>query len=129
MNPREEKAYAVEELLSLVRVWHTKRNVHVFDGDPIKLGSDRYKTFKVKGVTCVRCGVVGRFFAKRASSDGSYHMNLFAVRPDGSEVLMTKDHIVPRSRGGKDHLSNYQPMCATCNTKKGNRPENARAPA
>jgi 5-methylcytosine-specific restriction endonuclease McrA len=32
---------------------------------------------------------------------------------------MTKDHIVPKSKGGKDMLSNTQTMCVICNTKKG----------
>lgn len=122
INTREEKKYALEDLLALVRPWHTKRDVHVFDGDPIKLGSDRYKLFKAKGVACVKCGIVGEFFAKTRGFDGSFHMNLFAVRPDGREVLMTKDHIVPRSRGGPDHLDNYQTMCSPCNAKKGSKP-------
>jgi 5-methylcytosine-specific restriction endonuclease McrA len=31
----------------------------------------------------------------------------------------TKDHIVPKSKGGKDMLSNTQTICVICNTKKG----------
>lgn len=37
--------------------------------------------------------------------------------PDAMHV----DHVVPRSKGGIDHLSNYQPLCRTCNVRKGNR--------
>ncbi len=37
----------------------------------------------------------------------------------GERTLITIDHILPRSRGGKDHLTNYQPMCHICNTAKG----------
>lgn len=29
------------------------------------------------------------------------------------------DHIVPRSRGGADHLGNYQTLCGRCNRLKG----------
>ena len=32
------------------------------------------------------------------------------------------DHIIPHSRGGKDHMSNVQVICRRCNQSKGNRP-------
>ena len=32
------------------------------------------------------------------------------------------DHVVPRSRGGSDHLENLQLLCASCNRIKGDRP-------
>ena len=34
---------------------------------------------------------------------------------------MTKDHILPKSRGGKNHISNMQTMCCRCNSKKGDK--------
>ena len=37
---------------------------------------------------------------------------------------MTKDHILPRSKGGIDDISNYQTMCKPCNEVKGNKLEN-----
>jgi len=46
-------------------------------------------------------------------------MNLYAINAAGEEVLMTKDHILPRVLGGKDHIDNYQPMCQVCNSEKG----------
>lgn len=47
----------------------------------------------------------------------TYHWNLYALK-EGEEVLMTKDHIIPKSKGGRNHLSNYQPMCQKCNQEK-----------
>lgn len=46
---------------------------------------------------------------------------LYAVDQDGEEVMMTKDHIIPVSKGGKNTLENYQTMCRKCNVQKGNK--------
>lgn len=66
---------------------------------------------------CTYCGKVGTHFKLCGDPDSHRrHFNLFA--DDGS--LITKDHIVPKSKSGKDCVSNMQPMCKACNTEKGN---------
>lgn len=102
-----------------------KKHYVDFDGDLVKMDSQRYFLFKFKGCTCVACGLGGTFFAKEKSygqlDAKYYHFNLYGIK-DGKEVLFTKDHIVPRSLGGKDNMTNYQTMCVTCNNEKGNKP-------
>lgn len=45
------------------------------------------------------------------------------------EQLLTRDHVVPLSRGGRDVWSNVVAACRSCNTRKGGRtPEQAHMP-
>ncbi len=93
----------------------------------VKMGSQRYELFKNKGVVCVICGLAGEFFylEKQGESYGdhefsSYHFNLYGYNEKGEEVMLTKDHIFPKSKGGANELENYQTMCTVCNSNKGN---------
>lgn len=121
--------YTIEQVLSkqITPVGNTKRkqNKVDFDGDMIKMDSHRYWVFKVKGVSCAECGIKGLYFAKERDisnqNSETYHFNLYAIDKNGEEIMMTKDHIIPKSRGGKNHIDNYQPMCIKCNVNKGNK--------
>ena len=45
------------------------------------------------------------------------------------EYELTRDHVIPLSRGGRDRWSNVVAACRQCNTRKGNRsPERANMP-
>jgi len=37
------------------------------------------------------------------------------------EVKLTRDHVLPLTEGGSDSISNIQPLCARCNSKKNNK--------
>jgi len=70
---------------------------------------------------CVCCGHIGVLF--RLESSGCYqpHFNLYAAHESGL-ILMTMDHINPRSKGGKTLPDNLQLLCKVCNEWKKNRP-------
>jgi 5-methylcytosine-specific restriction endonuclease McrA len=76
----------------------------------------RLRVFHHKGLKCVNdsCDKEGKYLIKAMNKAGGFHVDLYT---DEFE-LMTIDHIVPRSKGGKDELENLQPMCNTCNAKK-----------
>lgn len=125
MRYYRKETYSVEHVLDKLTTKSGNNIVRVdFDGDLIKMNSQRYKLFKYKGCTCVKCGLVGTFFAKEKSpAENVYHFNLYGLDKDGKEVMFTKDHILPKSKGGLDKLDNYQVMCEVCNREKGNKIE------
>ena len=96
----------------------------IFRDKIVDMNSLRYHTFK-KSLICASCGLEGTIFwleknlAEKNSDPNRYHFNLYGIR-DEFEVLFTKDHINPRSKGGKNHISNLQTMCTDYNLKKGN---------
>lgn len=59
----------------------------------------RWQVLHRDGHRCVACG-------RRGGDD---------------DVVLHVDHIVPRSKGGKDTLDNLQTLCSLCNLGKGNR--------
>lgn len=120
----ETKRYEIDEVFNLVGEEYLLRNhdgeqsrsnivVDGFDVHPISL---RYMTFYQKGTKCVCCGKEGTHFKLCGDENTNRrHFNLFAE--DGT--LITKDHIVPKSKGGKNRVDNMQPMCEPCNKEKG----------
>ena len=108
------------ENLMVEAVRKSSRESIEVDGFQVYTKSLRYATFYQHGTDCVCCGKRGAYFqldADRAGGnvDNRRHFNLYTE--DGT--LMTKDHILPRKYGGRDLVSNLQPMCEECNKKKG----------
>lgn len=100
------------------------RHILTLFGHKVKMWSLRYGNFKAHGVECVRCGIRGQYFRLECHGlhanweNNSWHFNLYALNRDGDEVLMTKDHIIPKSIGGTSNIDNLQTMCCKCNGKK-----------
>lgn len=56
------------------------------------------------------------------------HLCMYCGHQQGAYEL-TRDHVIPISRGGRDKWSNVVTACRVCNTRKGNRtPEEAHMP-
>jgi len=83
----------------------------------VKMNSDRYITFQ-KNRSCVACGLqITKVFLECHVADMTPHFNMYG-QEDAKLILFTKDHIQAKAFGGIDDISNYQTMCATCNSLK-----------
>lgn len=96
----------------------------IINGVEVNLGTLNVRMHFHKGVDCIACGAKGDHFKVQRSPGpphitfSQWHLNLFAINADGQEVLMTKDHRYPKSKGGPDTIANLDPMCTTCNALK-----------
>jgi len=92
----------------------------------VKANSDRYILFKEKGLKCAHCNFVATYAKLMIVNETRAHFNFYGLDDDGQEVMLTKDHIIPKSFSNSnnslssfiDTQSNYQPMCKKCNQKK-----------
>lgn len=76
----------------------------------------RLKAFFYKGVECVspNCSCVGTQLIQGLDHSGNLHWDVYT----DDWILMTVDHIIPKSKGGTYDLENLNPMCSHCNNVK-----------
>lgn len=84
-----------------------------------KYSINRMKVFGIHGCKCAFCGLEGTKVILTQDAGGGLHLDLYAVTGAGF-TLMNRDHILPDSLGGKNHVWNMRPLCQPCNTARGN---------
>ncbi len=72
----------------------------------------------VRQIIYARCNVLCQI-CKRAHTDNPKLISRYKERYFGPNYHI--DHIVPYSRGGKNHIDNYQLLCGHCNRTKSNK--------
>ena len=120
-NLMRKGVYSISYVFNMLgdSIFGMRKKYIIFDNEEIKANSQRYQVFATKGCTCCKCGLQAQYFALEKFDDQDrFHLNLYGVNADGREILFTKDHIIPVSKGGKSVLENYQTMCSVCNEAK-----------
>lgn len=96
-----------------------------------KMGDNRqiYHKRYVKKNPDVIAHLKSRRYARERGATGSHTLDQWEQLKDsyGNKCAfcnqtkkLTKDHIIPLSKGGTDYIENIQPLCKNCNSKKWN---------
>jgi len=112
------KAYPIECIENIYKeaIENNKEKIQ-FDNVEIKTHSIRIKTFmKNTSKVCVNCGRVGTHYRLQSNKNSVENPHLGLWSDDG--IQFTKDHIIPKSKGGTNELDNLQIMCEVCNNAK-----------
>lgn len=126
-NETKKKKIPIADVFARMGEGYNQYISAFFLDEEVNLGTLNIRMHFHKGVDCIKCGAKGAYFKMERSPGpphilySQWHLNLYAVNSEGKEVLMTKDHRHPKSKGGQDTLENLDPMCTVCNGKKGDK--------
>ncbi len=112
-------SYSISRILNLVAQSKSCLGSRLIDDVVVRVDTKLLKLFLYGGTACAVCGIKAKHFViERKDYASPWALSLYAIK-NGKEVVMTKDHVIPKSRGGKDNHSNLQVMCIDCNQQKG----------
>lgn len=109
---------AIDETLESIR--SAKSRIQLF-GVWCKTNSVRMRVLSRTPCACADCGIPASFVAVErtlGAHQTGYHINVYAIDANGKEVMLTHDHVIPKSKGGPSTLENGQVLCSRCNFKK-----------
>lgn len=128
MNYIRDSYWNLDKVYSLFKKNKNKNKYFIINKHKIKTSSHKNSLFmlnyeKNKGkCKCDLCGIEATYIVLEKSNINDsdiYHFNLYTVdKKTKNEIYFNIDHIKPRSKGGKNELSNMQLTCELCNSKK-----------
>ncbi len=123
------KSLSLDEGFELAKL---DKNSRIVAGREVSLASGfrLFETLRGTPIRCWHCGCeADQWISCRGQNDNSRPvLNLFATRHYKATkkraareqiVMMTRDHIIPKSMGGMDSVENLRPGCELCNGQRG----------
>jgi len=112
-----KREHTVDEIFDLIR-----KGQQTMPEYKASLSTAKMRNFFHHGVKCKNCDVKGNVFRLQRYSDArNWHLNLYQVSSGNPDILITMDHVIPKSKGGIKDINNIQPLCSPCNNLKGNK--------
>jgi len=96
-------------------------NKILIKGKPTNITASRTVKTAIKNKKrCISCGGESSYVAVVKNINTSRENVIFLIDNDLGDrfVPLTKDHIIPKARGGTDTFKNLQCMCLDCNSEK-----------
>lgn len=69
------------------------------------------------GCECKYCKMKPKYFSLGKDFNGYFHLDLYTDK-EKIPYMFTIDHVFPKSKGGANHIDNYQLLCKICNEDK-----------
>lgn len=126
----QHEKIAADEMVDLLRFYYQSQRSRIVlpNGQNVRYKRSTIFTLSVwKGTSCQGCGLEANKFimqhqghvpcTRRGVCQRS-NANLYWESDTGEQKMFTKDHIIPKSKGGLSAIWNYQLMCESCNMEK-----------
>lgn len=102
-----------------INEWPNRIQIDLPNGIRVRFG---YKQFlAIKNPVCVMCGAKGvkfKIIEPKVQRPPGHRKNPKLALFTQDDVLLTRDHIIPRCQGGTSDLDNIQVLCCRCNNLK-----------
>lgn len=130
VNYIRDSFWDLKDVYNLLKKNKNKNKYFYINKNKIKTSSQKnnlfiqnYEKYKNK-CKCDICGLEAKYMVLEKSKDvvnDYFHFNLYTINKDNQEIYFNIDHVIPKSKGGKNELENMQLTCEICNSKKANK--------
>jgi 5-methylcytosine-specific restriction endonuclease McrA len=120
MTEQPRRQYRISEILRHTQDSYNYNDTILLSGFKVKVSNLRLRTFaRPGGTVCASCGLEGKWFVVEVrGKDSNAGLQLYGLNAKGESIRLTLDHVIARSRGGRNRLDNTQTLCEPCNALK-----------